>query len=71
LSLATLTNLCHLPRSGRPFDMASVNVSLSEAMKDWVEAQAASGRYDSAGADVRERIRRDQDGATVWHRFRR
>ncbi len=24
-----------------------------------------------AGADVRERIRRDQDGATVWHRFRR
>jgi len=51
--------------------MASVNVSLSEAMKDWVEAQAASGRCDSAGADVRERIRRDQDGATVWHRFRR
>jgi antitoxin ParD1/3/4 len=41
--------------------MTSMNVSLSEAMKDWVEAQAASGRYGSVGDYVRDLIRRDQE----------
>ncbi|SDM45308.1 antitoxin ParD1/3/4 [Methylobacterium phyllostachyos] len=41
--------------------MASVNISLSETMKDWVDAQAASGRFNSAGDYVRDLIRQDQE----------
>ncbi|MCJ2070675.1 type II toxin-antitoxin system ParD family antitoxin [Methylobacterium sp. J-030] len=41
--------------------MANVNVSLSEAMKDWVEAQATSGRFNSASDYVRDLIRQDQE----------
>lgn len=41
--------------------MVSVTVTLSEPMKDWVDAQAASGRFDSAGDYVRDLIRQDQE----------
>jgi antitoxin ParD1/3/4 len=41
--------------------MATMNVSLPAAMKDWVEAQAAGGRYGNASDYVRDLIRRDQD----------
>lgn len=41
--------------------MATMNVSLPDAMKSWVEAQAASGRYGNASDYVRALIRRDQD----------
>ncbi|MGB0659012.1 MAG: type II toxin-antitoxin system ParD family antitoxin [Mangrovicoccus sp.] len=41
--------------------MATMNVSLPDPMKDWVEAQAASGRYSNASDYVRDLIRRDQD----------
>ncbi|SFL80850.1 type II toxin-antitoxin system ParD family antitoxin [Methylobacterium pseudosasicola] len=40
--------------------MATMNVSLAEAMKDWVEAQAETGRFGSASDCVRDLIRRDQ-----------
>jgi antitoxin ParD1/3/4 len=43
--------------------MATMNVSLPGAMKDWVEAQAASGRYSNASDYVRDLIRRDQERA--------
>jgi antitoxin ParD1/3/4 len=43
--------------------MATMNVSLPEAMKDWVEAQSRSGRYSNASDYVRDLIRRDQDRA--------
>jgi len=40
--------------------MATMNVSLPEPMKDWVEAQAKTGRYSNASDYVRDLIRRDQ-----------
>ncbi|WP_210187341.1 type II toxin-antitoxin system ParD family antitoxin [Methylobacterium sp. 13MFTsu3.1M2] len=41
--------------------MASMNVSLPEAMKAWVEAQADTDRYANASDYVRDLIRRDQE----------
>lgn len=41
--------------------MATMNVSLPDPMKDWVEAQALSGRYSNASDYVRDLIRRDQE----------
>ena len=43
--------------------MTTMNVSLPGAMKDWVEAQTASGRYSNASDYVRDLIRRDQERA--------
>ncbi|XAZ20038.1 type II toxin-antitoxin system ParD family antitoxin (plasmid) [Sinorhizobium sp. B11] len=40
--------------------MATINVSLPDPMKDWVEAQAETGRYSNASDYVRDLIRRDQ-----------
>lgn len=41
--------------------MATMNVSLPDLMKDWVEAQAQSGRYSNASDYVRDLIRKDQE----------
>lgn len=41
--------------------MASMNISLPEPMKDWVETQTNTGRYDNASEYVRDLIRHDQD----------
>lgn len=41
--------------------MATMNVSLPDQMKTWVEAQAKDGRYSNASDYVRDLIRRDQD----------
>lgn len=41
--------------------MASMNVSLPDPLKAWVEAQAKTGRYANASDYVRDLIRRDQD----------
>lgn len=43
--------------------MATMNVSLPDPMKDWVEAQAATGRYANASDYVRDLIRKDQERA--------
>jgi antitoxin ParD1/3/4 len=43
--------------------MATMNVSLPDQMKDWVEAQAETGRYANASDYVRDLIRRDQERA--------
>ncbi len=43
--------------------MATMNVSLPDPMKAWVEAQAESGRYANASDYVRDLIRRDQERA--------
>lgn len=43
--------------------MATMNVSLPDAMKDWVESQTRTGRYGNASDYVRDLIRRDQDRA--------
>lgn len=41
--------------------MATMNVSLPDAMKDWVEGRAQTGRYSNASDYVRDLIRRDQE----------
>jgi len=40
--------------------MATMSVSLPDPMKDWVEAQAKTGRYSNASDYVRDLIRRDR-----------
>lgn len=46
---------------GKDIKMATMNVSLPDAMKLWVEAQSATGRYSNASDYVRDLIRRDQE----------
>jgi antitoxin ParD1/3/4 len=41
--------------------MASMNVSLPDAMKAWVESQTQGGRYSNASDYVRDLIRKDQE----------
>jgi len=44
--------------------MSTMNVSLPEAMKKWVEQQSATGRYSNASDYIRDLIRRDQEKNT-------
>ncbi len=41
--------------------MATMNISLPDPMKAWVEQQAESGRYGNASDYVRDLIRKDQE----------
>ena len=43
--------------------MASMNISLPDPMREWVEQQTQGGRYDNASEYVRDLIRHDQDRA--------
>ncbi len=47
--------------------MVTMNVSLPDPMKSWVEEQSQSGRYANSSDYVRDLIRRDQrrSGAIV------
>ena len=45
--------------------MATMNVSLPESMKSWVEGHAHSGRYNNSSDYVCDLIRRDQDRASI------
>ena len=40
--------------------MATLNLSLPDAMKAWIEAQTKGGQYNNASEYVRDLIRRDQ-----------
>ena len=40
--------------------MSTMNISLPETLKDFVDQQVASGRYSSASEYVRELIREDE-----------
>jgi antitoxin ParD1/3/4 len=41
--------------------MATMNLSLPDAMKAWIEAQTKGGQYNNASEYVRDLIRRDQN----------
>ncbi|MEC7763296.1 MAG: type II toxin-antitoxin system ParD family antitoxin [Pseudomonadota bacterium] len=43
--------------------MATMNVSLPDQMKEWVEDQLKDGRYGNTSDYVRHLIRKDQDRA--------
>ncbi len=40
--------------------MATLNVSMPDAMRAWIEAQTKGGQYNNASEYVRDLIRRDQ-----------
>jgi antitoxin ParD1/3/4 len=40
--------------------MATMNISLPEQMKSWVEAQSIDGKYSNSSDFVRDLIRREQ-----------
>ena len=40
--------------------MATMNISLPDEMKEWVEEQAATGRFSNVSDYVRDVIRREQ-----------
>lgn len=41
--------------------MATMNVSIPDPMKSWVEAQISRGKYASSSDYIRDLIRRDQE----------
>lgn len=41
--------------------MATMNVSLPEAMKAWVESQSRDGQYGNASDYIRDLIRKDRE----------
>jgi antitoxin ParD1/3/4 len=41
--------------------VATMNISLPDPMKKWVEAQAETGRYSNVSDYVRDLIRREQE----------
>jgi antitoxin ParD1/3/4 len=43
--------------------MATMNVSLPDPLKQWVEKQAGEGRFSNVSDYVRDLIRRDQERA--------
>jgi antitoxin ParD1/3/4 len=43
--------------------MATMNVSLPDKMKQWVEEQVETGRYGNSSDYVRDLVRRDQERA--------
>ena len=51
--------------------MATMNVSLPDKMKQWVEDQVQTGRYGNASDYVRDLVRRDQERAEKKAEFER
>lgn len=52
--------------------MATMNISLPDAMKAWVEAQSENGRFSNSSDYVRALIRREQikaDKIAHWNRL--
>ena len=49
--------------------MASMNISLPDPMRDWVQARVDSGQYAGASDYVRELIRRDQTATSERERM--
>ncbi|KEJ87850.1 type II toxin-antitoxin system ParD family antitoxin [Sulfitobacter donghicola] len=45
--------------------MATMNISLPDTMKNWVETQAQNGLYANSSDYVRDLIRRDQSRAQI------
>ena len=51
--------------------MATMNVSLPDQMKEWVEEQVKSGRYGNSSDYVRDLVRKDQERAEAREEFER
>ena len=51
--------------------MATMNVSLPNQMKEWVEEQVKTGRYGNSSDYVRDLVRKDQERAEAVEQFDR
>lgn len=51
--------------------MATMNVSLPDQMKEWIEAQVRSGRYANVSDFVRDLVRDAQDRQAALEEFDR
>ena len=51
--------------------MATMNISLPDKMKEWVEGEVATGRYANASDLVRDIIRERQEKAAAIARLQR
>lgn len=49
--------------------MATMNISLPDPMRDWVQAQIQAGKYASSSDYVRDLIRQDQERRDQWQRL--
>jgi antitoxin ParD1/3/4 len=58
--LAIIANLCHTFLQ-EVATMATMNVSIPDQMREWVETQIESGHYSNASDYIRDLIRRDQE----------
>jgi antitoxin ParD1/3/4 len=60
--LALFANICHHGlHNSQDNIMATMNISLPDPMRDWVQTQIQDGRYSSSSDYVRDLIRRDQE----------
>jgi antitoxin ParD1/3/4 len=53
--MANFANICHMG-SG----MATLNISLPDAMREWIDAQVEAGQYANASDYIRDLVRHDQ-----------
>ena len=51
--------------------MATMNVSLPDQMKEWVEAQVRDGKFGNSSDYVRDLVRRDQERTKKMVEFER
>jgi len=56
--MTKIVNICHT--YAEVIIMATMNVSLPDPMKEWVEDQVGGGLYSNASDYVRDLIRQDQ-----------
>lgn len=45
--------------------MAQLNISMPDALREWIDSQVAGGRYASPSDYVRDLVRRDEDAAVA------
>ncbi len=58
LAMANLANICHQPHT---VGMSTMNISLPDALKSFVDEQVSQRGYGTSSEYVRELIRKDQD----------
>jgi antitoxin ParD1/3/4 len=51
----------NLPKSDKVVCMSTMNISLPDSLKDYVDEQVSEGGYGTSSEYVRELIRKDQD----------
>jgi antitoxin ParD1/3/4 len=61
--MAAIDSICHSSDSviQEVNRMTSLNISLPEPLREWIETQVKRGRYGNASEYLRDLIRRDQE----------